>query len=365
MTLNSRQRLQYADTFTMKQRLCTLIAASLLLLFPFVHAQAVFPDQAEKGEQQRQAFIQAARSYLGAPYVSGGTTKRGMDCSGLVWRAGQDGPGLALPRTVVALSGQAERIADANRQPGDLLFFNTTGRLSHVAIYLGGGSFIHAASDGNRTGVIVSSLSEDYWRRTYRFSGRIISEGLSYSDTYTPADSGTGGDSAIDRARKDSTGGTSSFGGESFPFEGSFGFRFSVTGGVVWGIMPGESPFRGGNLTGEASWMRGVDVYPGIGFGFCTDTQTGSISVPLFLSLTMKQGFRVFIGTQFHLMADDELDASPQFPGILGISWNSKPAEVLGQKFRFYQSAEYSHFPNETFSRGFRFVSGLTFVFDR
>ena len=59
-------------------------------------------------------------------------------------------------------------------QPGDLLFFNTAGaNISHVGIYLGADLFIHAASEGRRTGVIISSLKERYWHKAYRSAGRI------------------------------------------------------------------------------------------------------------------------------------------------------------------------------------------------
>ena len=87
--------------------------------------------------------------------------------------SGLQGAGIPLPRTVLSLEQYAEKIPESEREPGDLVFFNTTGRISHVGIYLGNGEFVHAASDGPRTGVIVSNLSENYWNRTYRFSARI------------------------------------------------------------------------------------------------------------------------------------------------------------------------------------------------
>ena len=64
------------------------------------------------------------------------------------------------------------------------------------------------------------------------------------------------------------------------------------------------------------------------------------------------------------MIADRSMDKSPQFPGIIGLSWNSNPAQLFGQKIRFYQSAEYSWFPDESFGNGFRFNTGITVFFD-
>jgi hypothetical protein len=266
-----------------------------------------------------------------------------MDCSGLVYQAALDGPGISLPRTVSSLASRATRIRDAAREPGDLLFFNTTGRLSHVGIYLGGGTFVHAASDGPRTGVIISDLSEEYWKRTYSFAGRV----LNAEDIRIP----DGEKIPVPSINP-------------FPFTGTLGLRLNYTGGVLWDFMPGELPVRGGMFLAEASWMRGVDVYPGIALGLSGDSRSRSLSIPLLVSLMTPEGFRFFIGTQFHLFSDPALDRSPQFPGLLGVSWNSKPVRVAGQNVRFYQAVEYSWFPDETFGSGFRFNTGLTLSCD-
>ncbi|HNY22994.1 MAG TPA: C40 family peptidase, partial [Treponemataceae bacterium] len=157
----------------------------------------------------RKDFIESARSYIGTPYVRGGTTAEGMDCSGLVYRAALECTGEAVPRTVSALAARSSRIKDDAREPGDLLFFNTVGRLTHVGIYLGGGTFIHAASEGPHTGVIVSSVTEEYWARTYAFAGRILKqEEIKIPDspkTTAPAVN-------------------------PFPFSGNLGFRLNLTG---------------------------------------------------------------------------------------------------------------------------------------
>lgn len=329
----------------MKHHIYPAIIAFALFFPPLLSAQ-VIPDA--PGDSPRSAFIAEARKYLGVPYRSGGSTLRGMDCSGLVFRAAIDGPGLSIPRTVQTLSDRAKHVPDTSREPGDLLFFNTTGRISHVGIYLGNNRFIHAASDGPNTGVIISELSESYWNRTYRFAGSILD---TEPDTSwpRPEDSGT-----TDANTKP----------PAHPFSGTIGVRLNTTAGILWDFIPGEYPIRGGEAFAEVSWVKNMSVYPGLGAGFAWDRRTGSVSFPLIASLAMPSGFRFFIGTQYHLRADSDLDRSFQFPGIIGASWSSKPALILGQNLHFYQSAEYSWFPGETFGLGFRFNTGITLSFD-
>jgi hypothetical protein len=71
-----------------------------------------------------------------------------------------------------------EKIPVENANPGDLVFFKTSGRgaVSHVGIFVGDRRFIHAASEGPVTGVIYSSLDERYWSRTYAGTGRVLPE---------------------------------------------------------------------------------------------------------------------------------------------------------------------------------------------
>ena len=343
MTQDLKWRLQTRNFFSEKIRFFAVFALMILSFSSLMAEMPNFFNLGSGGTSNRGLFIQSARKYLGVPYVRGGTTPEGMDCSGLIFRATLDAFGEEVPRTVSALSARCDRITDHAREPGDLLFFNTTGRISHVGIYLGGGTFIHAASDGPRTGVIVSDLSEDYWRRNYRYAGRI----LLAEDVKVP-------EQGKDRAPAVNP----------FPFGGEIGFRLNYTGGILWDLGQGEGPLRGASANAEAVWMKGLSVWPGLGTGLCWDTRSDSVSIPLTASLSTAQGFRFFIGTQLHLTAADDLNRKPQFPGLIGLSWNSKPVTVAGQKMRFYQSAEYSWFNDETFHSGLRFNTGLTFSFD-
>lgn len=110
----------------------------------------------------RQRILGVAERMVGTPYVLGGESPSGVDCSGLVQYAYQQ-VGIRVPRTTVA-QFQAGR---SQRQvlPGDLLFFRTdgSGRVSHVGIYVGRGQMIHASSGSRRVRKV--SLRQPYWRQ--------------------------------------------------------------------------------------------------------------------------------------------------------------------------------------------------------
>ncbi len=122
----------------------------------------------------RTKIIAAAFRYRGAPYVYGGTDSSGFDCSGFVFRVFKDALDLALPRSAKDQYAYCEPIGRTALQPGDLVFFDTTGGISHVGIYTGDGNFIHSPSEGSETGVTESSLEESYWSRTFVKAGRVI-----------------------------------------------------------------------------------------------------------------------------------------------------------------------------------------------
>ncbi len=116
-------------------------------------------------------IVDAAFKYKGVPYVWGGTTRAGMDCSGFVQRVfAKDN--IHLPRTALEQSRLGKYIPKSRLKPGDLLFFRTYAPyISHVGIYIGHGKFIQANSGAGM--ITVNSLSNEYFERTYAFAKSI------------------------------------------------------------------------------------------------------------------------------------------------------------------------------------------------
>ncbi len=113
-------------------------------------------------------LVEQAWTFLGTPYRRGGTSRSGLDCSGLVG-AVYAAQGVEMPRTAAEQFAQGQPVAEGELRPGDLVFFRDTYKrgISHVGIFVGDGRFIHAA--GRRQGVIVSELTRPYFRS--RFAG--------------------------------------------------------------------------------------------------------------------------------------------------------------------------------------------------
>jgi len=112
-----------------------------------------------------------AMRFLGVPYVFGGTSSSGFDCSGYVQHVFAM-LGYHIPRTADAQFGAGKRVTGKTIAPGDLVFFQTyASGPSHVGIYIGNDRFVHASSS---RGVTVSSLHESYWSARYLGAKRLI-----------------------------------------------------------------------------------------------------------------------------------------------------------------------------------------------
>jgi len=124
----------------------------------------------------RQGIIEYAKTFRGTRYKFGGTTKAGMDCSGLISIAFER-ENIQLPRTSREMATKGVPISLGNVEKGDLIFFKTSSRnvISHVGLVVEAEKdeikFIHSSTSA---GVIISSLNETYWKKTFAEARRVI-----------------------------------------------------------------------------------------------------------------------------------------------------------------------------------------------
>ncbi|WP_301109027.1 C40 family peptidase [Sporosarcina sp.] len=146
------------------KRLLSLVFASLLFFL-------LAPEFASANSST--SLINSLRTHMGTPYVYGGTTPSGFDCSGYIQYVYKK-EGHSVPRTTGQQFSTGTSVSKNNLQVGDLVFFNTSGRgVSHVGVYTGSNNFIHASVS---KGVMVSSLSDPYyWGSRYIGARRVAS----------------------------------------------------------------------------------------------------------------------------------------------------------------------------------------------
>src|SRR6056297_2504185 len=124
----------------------------------------------------RLEIVRESRRYVGSSYCRGGTSPPCFVCSGFVGYILH--PYVSdLPRISRNMAGRGTPISRDQLTPGDLIFFATTsarGSISHVAIFLGQDSIIHAISDGPNRGVNITSLNARYWRDHFHSAVRIL-----------------------------------------------------------------------------------------------------------------------------------------------------------------------------------------------
>lgn len=132
---------------------------------------------AKSNSTKASAIIKTAMAYKGTRYKFGGTTRKGMDCSGLTYIAFGDNK-VKLPRVSYQQATKGKRVKLSAVKKGDLLFFQTNKnrkRINHVGLVVSHKSgvikFIHATTS---KGVLVSSLGERYWKNAFTEARRVL-----------------------------------------------------------------------------------------------------------------------------------------------------------------------------------------------
>ena len=121
---------------------------------------------------QRKAAARTALSMIGVPYRYSGTSPAGFDCSGLIVYSYAAAGFPGLPHSAARLERLARPISLPELEPGDLLFFQLSGKkTSHVGIYVGDRSFVHAPSSGKRVERV--SFEHRYWAARLDKAGRL------------------------------------------------------------------------------------------------------------------------------------------------------------------------------------------------
>lgn len=353
--------------------ICCLILCWVVCVPMF--CQAVQSMTVGESREARQKMIDYSKQFVGVPYVYGGASRSGMDCSGLIFTVANDAIGVKLPRSTTGIYSAVRIISDSEKEAGDLVFFKTVGsRISHVGLYLGNNQFIHAASDGPNTGVIISSLKESYWSRTYAGAGRFLPATGDTSEQRVVLD---GGSTETNPTGTGATGaGSSAQGGGLFAPSGSgdnaaTGSNAGGNGGsgggangffrrvAIDGTLTGDWTFfsanrfhlisRGATLDAHARYT-GRNLEPGLGFSLSYDPAMKAFKLPLLFSLTVVKGIRVYAGPVFTMGkpvepgTDDERVKGSIFPGVLGLCLQTPTLKAGKVELSLVQDIRYNVF---------------------
>lgn len=122
-------------------------------------------------ESARVSLMQAYRDWKGTPYVLGGSSKSGVDCSQLVNIIFDDYFGIDLPKNTRSQLNAGTGVRRLSIRTGDLVFFRTGRRTLHVGIMVNKNEFLHASTS---SGVMISELEGSYWANRYLAARRVM-----------------------------------------------------------------------------------------------------------------------------------------------------------------------------------------------
>lgn len=316
-----------------------------------------------QSKQKRQTLIADAQKYLGAPYVSGAVGPDTFDCSGFVCFIVRKSIQIQLPRMAHNMYKLLTKIDDSEIEIGDLLFFApaSDARINHVAIYIGNNQIIHAASDGPKTGVIISSLDENYWNKHYAGACRFL-----------PA---VRGDAGIETAVSDKKKITKDSG--DFVNAGAPILETNVSFTADWSLAAANglhANFRGISAIADVMLSK-WKIKPGIGAGYRWNYGIGAHQIPLYAILSMTQYARLYGGVIFTFGkpyfpgSDRPLSENPA--GVIGAGFCTPPIKAGKAALRIVQDISYAFYKtadgknlsaNDMLVAGFALSTGLRFT---
>ena len=320
-------------------------------------AEDISPAQAQVN---REKFVAESKKYVGCPYVYGATGPDSFDCSGLIYYVANQALGLQLPRTSKAMYSFCKVVPKEKMEEGDLLFFktNNTASITHVGIYIGGSQFISAISDGPNSGVIISSLDQEYWKPKYVGCGQFLASGKNKSSSVKRNfdDEQSFNSSNSKTAKKSAQNSNTNFAGSSF-YNPDVDFLDSLTfDGIIacgWSLFsPNEFmlKWRGLNFETNVRISKWV-LDPGFGFGIRYNYGINVVQIPLMFSATLNDYVRFYAGPVItfgnpKMISTEKEISSSFFPGILGVTFSTPSFSINKAKVQFIQDVSYTVFNN-------------------
>lgn len=158
----------------------------LILILALFLVNTTFGNQSQVSAASYSQIVSEANKVMGTKYVYGGTTTAGFDCSGFIGYVFKK-VGITLPRTTTEMFKIGTSVSKNNLQPGDLVFFNTSGKgVSHAGIYIGNGEFINSSTS---KGVSKAKINDPYyWGSKYIGAKRVqgVSSGITQVSAPVP-----------------------------------------------------------------------------------------------------------------------------------------------------------------------------------
>lgn len=342
----------------MKTKIRFIFIFSFLIIFSIKN---LFSKEMTEAQAQvlRETFVTEVKKYVGSPYVYGAVGPDSFDCSGLVYYTAKKSLNIQLPRTSRALYSYCKIVPDSKREIGDLLFFktNNTNPITHVGVYIGNNQFISAISDGPNTGVIISSLNQEYWKPKYVATGKFLEKGNSIDIIEE-------NDKVLINLDEEKS---STLKNENINFKDRIIFDASFF--VDWSLFSINQfkiNFNGLDLQSNVRISK-IFLEPGFGFSFRFNHALKVFQIPLLFSATVNDYFRFYAGPVFTIgqpkLFEQKINSSI-FPGIIGVSFSTPSFNISKLKVQIVQDVSYTIFnnlDNSALSFGKSIASGLVF----